>query len=70
MNSFQDKLDNNLTAIQYGAFMCDVKIQKTIDDVVEALFLDSNEKITIEQRNLVTIRILKECLDKYKSGRK
>jgi hypothetical protein len=66
MSSFQDKLDNNLIAIQYGAFMCDVKIQKTIDDVIEALFLDSDEKITIEQRNLVTIHILKECLAKYK----
>lgn len=65
MNSFQDKIDNNRTAIQYGAFMCDVKIQKLIDDVAEALFIDSDEKITTEERTFLTKCILKECLEKY-----
>ena len=65
MNSFQAKIDNNPIAIQYGAYMCDVKIQKTIDDIAEALFLESDEKITKEERNLLTQYLLKECLNNY-----
>jgi len=64
MESFQDKIDNNRVAMQYGAFMCDVKIQRTIDDVAEAL-VGTDIKITIEERNLLTKHILKECLEKY-----
>lgn len=63
MNYVQDKIDSNPISIQYGAFMCDVKIQKTIDDVIESLFLD--QKITSSERDLITIHVLKECLAKY-----
>ena len=65
MNSFQDKIDNNHIAIQYGAFMCDVKIQRTIQDIAEAISPENEGKITTEEHNLLTQHLLKECLKNY-----
>ncbi len=65
MDQPEIKIDNTNTAIQYGAFMLDVKLKKIIQDVAEAITPEKDGKTTTEEHDLLAIRILKECLEKY-----
>ena len=62
MKPSQNRID---TAIHYGAFFLDIKLQKIIHDVAEAITPGNNGVTTIEEYNLLAKHILKECLEKY-----